>query len=81
MTNNEQSLPHWDLTNVYPSLDSSEFKNAIQELKSMVADLEEFLKVNDISRSHALPTDANPLELGNLLEEVINRLNATFTLV
>jgi len=81
MTNNEQSLPHWDLTNVYPSLDSREFKNAIQELQSMVADLEEFLQVNDISRSHALPADANPIETGKLLEEVINRLNATFTLV
>jgi len=81
MTNNEQSLPHWDLTNVYPGLDSSEFKNALEDVQAMIADLDEFIHVNSISRSHALPADTDPVKVGQLLEKVINRLNATVILV
>jgi pepF/M3 family oligoendopeptidase len=81
MTENNQTLPHWDLTNVYPSLDSPEFKEAMQELQVMVADLDEFLQINGISRSDAPPADSDPAELGQLLEGVIDRLNTAFTLL
>ena len=81
MTDNHQNLPHWDLTNVYPSLDSTEFKEAMQELQVLVADLDEFLLANGISRSGADTADSSPAELGQLLEGVIDRLNTAFTLL
>jgi len=30
------SAPRWDMTNVYPSLDSKQFKNAVKSFKSML---------------------------------------------
>ncbi len=36
------AAPHWDLTNVYPSLDSKEFKGAFEEFKRQIASLEKF---------------------------------------
>ncbi len=38
------SAPRWDLTNVYPSLKSDEFKAAIDDYKKQVAALEKFFK-------------------------------------
>ena len=34
------SAPRWDLTNVYPSLESNEFKAAVEEYKKQVSSLE-----------------------------------------
>ena len=34
--------PRWDLTNVYPSLESKEFKAAIGSFKTQVSDLEDY---------------------------------------
>ena len=38
------SAPRWDLTNVYPSLESREFKNAVKEYKDFLGKLERFNK-------------------------------------
>ena len=38
------SAPRWDLSNVYPSLDSKEFKAAVEDYKKQVAALEKFFK-------------------------------------
>ena len=37
------SAPRWDLSNVYPSLDSKEFKAAVEDYKKQVAALREVL--------------------------------------
>jgi len=34
------SAPRWDLTNVYPSLESREFKNAIKKYKKLLDELD-----------------------------------------
>jgi hypothetical protein len=34
------SAPRWDLTNVYPSLESKEFKSAIKKYKKLLDELE-----------------------------------------
>ena len=51
-------LPHWDLTNVYPSLESEEFKAAFASLK-------DYLSVSDqrISALEALDASASPAVL------------------
>ena len=38
------SAPRWDLTNVYPSLESKEFQNAVKEYKGLLDKLEKFYK-------------------------------------
>ena len=46
------SAPRWDLTNVYPSLESKEFQNAVKEYKSLLDKLERFYK-SKISKAGA----------------------------
>ena len=68
--------PRWDLTNVYPSLESAEFKAAIGSFKTQVTDLEDYFEevVNK--------TDENtpPDQLGPIVGDVVNRFNEAYTL-
>jgi len=50
------SAPRWDLTNVYPSLESDEFKAAIDDYKKQVAALKKFFK----SKLKTSPTTITP---------------------
>jgi hypothetical protein len=34
--------PRWDLTNVYPSLESKEFQSAVDKFKTQVSDLSDY---------------------------------------
>ncbi len=69
------SAPRWDLTNVYPSLASKEFKNALKKYKSLLDETEVFLKKAAKADSK---TDAK--KLGKLLGEAVNQFNAIFEL-
>jgi pepF/M3 family oligoendopeptidase len=68
--------PHWDLTNVYPSLDSAEFKNAIEDYKKQVADLGDYF-VEVVNKADA----SKPVEtLEPIVGEVVDRMNSIQTL-
>ena len=69
------SAPRWDLTNVYPSLDSKKFKNAVKKYKSSLDDLEAFHK-----KASKADSKTDPKKLGRLLGEVVDRFNALYTL-
>lgn len=67
-----RSLPRWDLSNVYPSLESDEFARATVDLKNQLAALDRFLDENGISR--ATPK----VELSKAkarMDEYLNRMN------
>lgn len=70
------SAPRWDLSNVYPSLESSEFKEAVRSYKKQVADLEDyFVEVVDKT------SDKTPIKtLAPIVGEVVDRMNAILTL-
>ena len=70
------TIPRWDLTNVYPSLESKEFKAAIEDYKKQVASLEKFF-AGKLDKAGA-KTPAT--ELAALIGEVIHRLNKIQTL-
>lgn len=70
------SAPRWDLSNVYPSLDSEEFKAAIEDYKKQVGALEKFFK-NKLSKTTA-KTKAK--ELAPLLGKAIDQINSIQTL-
>ncbi len=61
-----ETLPHWKLTNVYPSLASKEYAAATAKLKSLIAEQKKFLevkvsKVNASSASQVLADTASDL--------------------
>ena len=65
------SAPRWDLSNVYPSLDSKEFKAAVEDYKKQVAVLEKFF--NKKLRKTNSKTKAK--ELAPLLGKAIDQIN------
>jgi len=70
------SAPRWDLTNVYPSLESKEFQSAIKKYKKLLNELETFV-AEKVTRTNA-KTDAK--KLGKLLGESVDRFNQIETL-
>ena len=70
------SAPRWDLTNVYPSLESREFKNAVKKYKKMLDELEAFF-AKSLSKASS---KTDPKKVGKLLGEAVDRFNALFEL-
>ncbi len=70
------SAPRWDVSNIYPSLESREFKTAVEEYKKQVAALEKFFK-NKLSKAGA---KSKARELAPLVGQVIDRINRIQTL-
>jgi oligoendopeptidase F len=70
------SAPRWDLTNVYPSLESRQFRDAMKEYKRLLDVLEKYHK-NKLSKAGA-KTSAR--ELGSLLGKAVDQFNAIFEL-
>ena len=66
-----QSLPHWDLSNVFPGLDSEEFSGAVNQIKELIADLDSFLQEQEqlVSNNGSV----NPIY--DLIGGYIDRLN------
>lgn len=71
-----KTLPHWDLSNVFPALDSPAYQAAVQDLKAQLDDLEK-LFAERVSKTDGSTPAA---ELGALAGEAIDRLNAMFEL-
>lgn len=69
----EATPPRWDLTNVFPSLDSSEFNAALKKLSAQLDELEIFFGENIAKSDATTPVS----ELANLAEELITRFNET----
>jgi pepF/M3 family oligoendopeptidase len=63
--------PRWDLTNVYPSLESKEFKSALKEYKKQVASLEKFFEKNMTKAS----AKTRVRDMAPLVGQIINRIN------
>jgi pepF/M3 family oligoendopeptidase len=73
------ALPRWDLSNVYPGLDSGEFEEALAELRAELDRLDRYLDDNHVSRTAApLPVDLAVVTAGYLdLMNAAQRLYAT----
>ncbi|MBI5945025.1 MAG: M3 family oligoendopeptidase [Chloroflexi bacterium] len=69
------SAPRWDMTNVYPSLESKEFKSAIKKYKSLLDEMEIFFK-----KASKADSKTEPKKLGKLLGESVDRFNTLFEL-
>ena len=65
------ALPRWDLTNVYPSLESDEFAAAVADVHEQIRALQAFLETSTVT-PHA--------DSGAVLVEGIDRFNALLNL-
>jgi hypothetical protein len=70
------SAPRWDLSNVYPSLESKEFKDAVADYKKQVAALEKFFDPKLSKAGSKTPVK----DLAALVGRVVDRMNAIQTL-
>ncbi|HRQ23854.1 MAG TPA: hypothetical protein PLF42_10555, partial [Anaerolineales bacterium] len=64
------SAPRWDMTNIYPSLDSKHFNNAVKKYKSLLDEMEAFY-----NKASKADSKADPKKLGKLLGEAVERIN------
>ncbi len=65
-------IPRWDLSNVYPSLESAEFQAAVASVTRQIEELEQFFSENLKKADGA----TSPAELGALLGQSLDRFNA-----
>jgi len=70
------SAPRWDLSNVYPSLESKEFKAAVADYKKQVTALEKFFK-NKLGKT---TSKTKTKDLAPLLGKAIDLINKIQTL-
>ena len=75
------SAPRWDLSNVYPSLESNEFKAAVEDYKKQVATLAKFFK-NKLCKTDAKTKakDLAPL-VGKAIDQINRIQTLSFTIV
>jgi len=69
-----RDLPHWDLSNVYPGLESEEFKEAVGQLKSSLDDLDDYLSEHGIEQGSEVP-DGEPAALAEIMSRYVNQTN------
>ncbi len=67
-------LPHWDLTNIYPSLESSEFEEGFTRVVAQIHALEKLFDTHKIERTDKAVTDANTVQT---FDTVMTQYNAT----
>ncbi|HEX6383723.1 MAG TPA: M3 family oligoendopeptidase [Anaerolineae bacterium] len=73
MNKENAKLPHWDLTVLYPGLDSAEFEAGFQSVLQSITELAELFDRHGIDRTESVPLDD---ETVSLFETVVNRFNA-----
>ena len=73
MTHTQGPLPHWDMTTVYPSLDSPEFEAGFRSVIGAIARLGELFDQHGIAKRQPAPLDEATVQA---LETVIQAMNA-----
>ncbi len=74
-----QRLPHWDLSNVYPSLAAPEYAQAIQQAVARLEDLENFSRLHQINGSAPVVETVDQLTL--VINGYLERVNAVTLLL
>ena len=74
-----EALPHWDLSNIYPGLESEEFKRAVDHLKAGLDDLDGFLSAEKIEKGGNIP-DGGAVAVASTVGRYLDRMNALLKL-
>jgi len=78
-----EPLPHWDLSNVYPGLESEEFEQAVNHLRAGLDELDRYLSTHQIARGGLLPAGGPPAvaaTIGGYLDRMNDLLRLYWTL-
>jgi pepF/M3 family oligoendopeptidase len=75
----KEAYPQWDLTNVYPSLDSDKFKKDNEKLVNLSEKLKKYLADNHIDPTIS-PADTPDEKLAEVIAGFIDLLNEALTL-
>jgi pepF/M3 family oligoendopeptidase len=67
-------LPRWDVSQIYPSLESPEFDDAFSEAINQITQLADFMNANGIERRDGVTVDAETVRVFEDLLERFNRL-------
>lgn len=78
-SNDLGALPHWDLSNVYPGLESDEFKAATGEVDRLIGDLEAYLDARHIAGASSV-SKTEHAALRATIDGYLDRLNASLRL-
>ncbi len=69
------NVPRWDLSNVYPGLDSKEFKASIGEVEKQLAAIDAYHKAHGIRKSEDGPDQKNMEDLTEVLSDLLVRMD------
>ena len=81
MTEPTTRPPHWDVSNIYPSLDSAEFKSDFELMNTSVDALFTYLDEQKIEYDTAGPAEKDPQNLAEIIDYLVAALNDLYTLV
>jgi len=71
-------LPHWDLSNVYMSLDDQAFKEDVKKIDHLLDDLDQYMVENDISKAGAV--SGPEVDLAKRTTGYLDRMNTLLRL-
>src|SRR5918995_1041920 len=71
-------LPRWDMSVVYPDIDSAEFLAGMNDVRAAIQRLEQLVAVSCASERHGQPVDARAVEAFDLLTKTFNEILARF---
>ncbi|MBX3048909.1 MAG: M3 family oligoendopeptidase [Anaerolineales bacterium] len=74
-TKNLGNVPRWDLTNVYPSLESKEYQAAFQDLLNQLDEIEAYVRQERIEKSENGPAQTELDDLARVLTEAVDKRN------
>jgi pepF/M3 family oligoendopeptidase len=69
----KDTLPHWDLSNVYPSLESEQFIEDVGRLKAQLDGLDQYLAIHQIAQDGPIPSEA--ADLAGIIGGYLDRMN------
>jgi oligoendopeptidase F len=72
--NLSESLPHWNLVNIYPGLESQEFKTGIKDLQTKLDEMNHYLDEKNVDLEGA--RTSTPSEIPDVIGGYIDRMNA-----
>ena len=74
MTQEKQDLPTWDMTVLYPALDSSEFETGFAQVVQSIEQLQDYFDEHNINRVDPKPIDADTV---TVFDALFNQFNDT----
>ena len=78
MTNKEQALPHWDMSNVYSGLEGDDFRADLAKMEKLFGDLEDYIAERGVQKLERHPDDIQAA--ADTLDRLITMFNEALLL-